>query len=450
MENPIFAAFIPRESAPASDSVLAVFKSGEIFMIPIDNDRRNYHVSPFKDVEPWYTPTVASGIEEGNFLREIFEKDHVVYMAFADPVCIGSFTPPSDFTQIEVEYSHQYLIVKGAIYKKCLSIIVYRLKGGVLTRVLTEPMIGVSDITYCNYFSSLLIVPRTSCTSVAMIPSIEPAPSGFKHRLLKDLIFAGAHLKRTVHISAAGMMKWSAVSWSDDVCPTLIWWHFSPPSEEERTWEAVVCDVMTECFIYNVKIDEKSNRIGFLMEKDDETAVCVWEFVDDEIKQYNLVIDGLGEVLAAKWIRSAMSSEMVYAVSAKSGYYEHERDKITRWENPLYTLNAVCSDNSGDRFFFGSSGELRTVRLEDFYQGLTIESVKVKKLPQLPLVINHSLGDCDSLSCLHLYRCANCRRPLLFPLVAASQDGHNISACYCGPDCEREGWPTYCAVYQDV
>lgn len=450
MDSPIFAAFIPRDSSSASDSILAVFKTGEIFLLPVDNDRLNYRMFPFKDAAPWYNPLIESGLDDANFLREIFERDHVVYNASADPVCVASFQPPEDFTQVEVEFSNNFLIVKGAMYKNCLSIIVYTLSNSTLTRILIEPMIAVADITYCSYFSSLLVVPRASSTAIALIPSIDPAPPGFRHRLLKDVIFAGAHLKRTVHVSASGIMKWHAVSWSDDLCPSIIWWRFSPPGEEERSWEAVVCDIMTECFISHLKLDEKSNRIGFIMERNDEIAICVWDFSEDTIKQFNLGIDGIGEIIAAGWIRSATSSEMIYAVSAKTGYYEHQRDKIIRWENPLYTLNTVCSDSSGDRFFFSATGELRTVLAADFYEGLTIESVKVKKLPQLPLTENRVIGDCDSLSCLHLYRCRNCRRPLLFPLVATSQDSPTISTCYCGPECQRANWPAFCAIYQDI
>lgn len=244
-------------------------------------------------------------------------------------------------------------------------------------------------------------------------------------------------------------MKWHAVTWSDDPCPVLIWWGFSTPSDQEKSWEAEICSVLSQCFIHDVQIDENSNRIGFLMERNGETAICMWEFVDGEIKQYNYIVHGIGKIISARWTHAITSAETLYAVSADTGYYEHQREKVMLWDDPKFTLNTVCRDRDDNALYFGRDAELRIITPNEFYEGMAIENAKIKKLPPLPMTRSHVTGVCDTLSCLHLYRCGNCNRPLLYPLVSSS-DSQGLENCYCSAECQAEQWPLFYAIHTDL
>jgi hypothetical protein len=140
---------------------------------------------------------------------------------------------------------------------------------------------------------------------------------------------------------------------------------------------------------------------------------------------------------------------MVYAVTAKTGYYEHERDKVMCCPKFPYALSELCTGETGDRFFFGPEGEMRIILAADFYEGREITYAKSRALPQVPLIKNYTCGDCDSLSCLHMYRCSNCRRPLLYPLVSTNQEA-GVKTCYCSPECQAGHWPKFVATRQPV
>jgi hypothetical protein len=72
-----------------------------------------------------------------------------------------------------------------------------------------------------------------------------------------------------------------------------------------------------------------------------------------------------------------------------------------------------------------------------------------KELPfqrfrRLPIVRAKMEGNKDDVSVMHLYRCANCRVPMVYPLVSRGQDGA-LRQYYCSRRCQLQHWPLYVA-----
>jgi hypothetical protein len=240
-------------------------------------------------------------------------------------------------------------------------------------------------------------------------------------------------------------MKWHAVSWSDDISPCLILWRFSPPAEPEKEWEALVVEFLSPSFIFNLELDRGSNRLGFILQTpNDETFICVWNIETKSVFQYNMLVKGLSGISCSKWVQSISSSEMVYAVSAETGYYEHRKDKVIRWEDPLYRLSDMCSDDFNNKFFFGDQGELRMLAVADFYESVKESDAEFKVGAHFPVMKHKVHGNSEWKACLHLHRCANCARPLIFPLISKGADLEN---CYCSTECQAAHWPTFVATH---
>jgi hypothetical protein len=446
--SPVFAELIVPDNPSDPAAVLTVFKTGEVFWIPIDKDPEIYRSSPCGNAKTRYSSVTASISRESDDFRKRFGRDHVCFHSKIHPHCITTFRPCPGFEfKIEYESQRRFLIVQGLLYKKLPSICVFEFVNRSLTPIYTESLLSVADVSYCTYFQSLIFVPRASATAVCLIPILSPPPAKYEHRLIPEVCFAGSNLKRTVHISAGGRTRWHAVSWSDETCPTIIFWHFSPPGEVgKRSWECFVCDLVIPCFIYNLSIHPSKSQIGFLMEINGETAICVWQIEKRQISQYNIIVEGIEGITASRWIISTESSDVVYAVSAKTGYYEHRKDVVMQWRNPLFDLATVTRDSNGYRYFFGESGELRVIGPSEFFEGYEVENAKTRTIAPIALFRHYMTGDCDVLSCMHLHRCGHCRRPLLYPLVSTGSDG--LTMCYCSPSCQEEHWSAFGAIHQ--
>jgi hypothetical protein len=180
------------------------------------------------------------------------------------------------------------------------------------------------------------------------------------------------------------------------------------------------------------------------MEINGEIAICVWQIEKRHVSQWNLVVEGIRGITSARWIISTESSDVVYAVSAETGYYEHRRDVVVRWENPLFDLATVSRDGNGKRYFFGTDGELRVIGSSEFFEEYEVGDAKFRVLPHMPIVKSYLEGECEVLACMHLYRCADCRRPLLYPLVSAAPDG--LATSYCSQRCQENHWPQFSTV----
>jgi hypothetical protein len=442
---PVFSELIESKAADEPNAILTVFETGEVFWIPLDKDPEVYRTGPTRELKSLYSNLFASLSRTSDDFLKRFSGDHVCFHSKLDPLCIEIFVPCQGFPfKVEFEPQRSLLIIQGILQKQLPSIGVFEVAKNGLSQIFVESLVSISDICYCSYFQSLLFIPRGSPTPVCLIPVLTVPPETCGHRVIPEICFAGSHLKRTVHISGGGRTRWHAVSWSDDMSPTIILWHFSPPKESEKRWEAIICDFYLSCFVYHVTMHPSKSQIGFLMELNGETVICVWQIEKRQIMQWNLAVQGIEQISSARWVISTESSDVVFAVSAKSGYYEHRRDVVVRWDKPIFDLATVSRDGNGRRYFFGKSGELRMIGPSEFFEGYEVCNAVIRVLPQIPLMKNYMEGDCDVMSCMHMHRCAECRRPLLYPLVSKSDDG--LTNCYCSPACQAMHWPQFLAI----
>lgn len=471
--KPIFSDFLKNiNDPPYSDAIIAVFISGDVFLIPIDDNRNSYLVNPFPEIEKWFDPTIKTNTAEADILRKFFNVPHIGHSSSIQLHCIGSIKFCDKIEPVRIEFTNDgsnYLIVYGILYKNVPSIGVYKITSNVMTLVYTDSLLAISDITYSSYYKSFIFIPRLSNTSIGIL-SIPESPQKYKPRIIPEIIFAGSHLKRTVHLCPAGSHKWQVLSWSDEICPSIITWHFSPPGEPEKLWSAQVINILVPCFIQFLSYDMTSDRLGFIIqeppsdnnnnennnlndndtENDKNTSsaiICVWDLEKKHIEQYNLLVPNIDKIFSAKWARSVVSSEVVFTVSTSTGYYEHQKNQVMRWANPIGRATNFLYDESGNRFYFSEQGELKIVTAPIFYEQTNLEKVDSQKVAPYPIVHNFMNGECDSLSCLHMYRCAGCKRPLLYPLVSKSPEYH-LENCYCCTECQLTHWPSFVAVNQ--
>lgn len=470
--KPIFGDFLKHiDSPPHSDAIIAVFHSGQVFLIPIDDNRDNYLVNPFAEIRQWFEPTIKADTPEAALLRRFFNVPHIGHSTCIRPRCIGSLQLCRKIEMIRIEFTNDgsnFLIVYGIIDKNVPSIGVYKITSDCMTLIYTDSLLAISDFTYSSYYKSFIFIPRLSNTSIGIL-SIPNSPPKYKPRVIPEIVFAGSHLKRTVHLCPAGCHKWQVLSWSDDICPSIIAWHFSPPGEPEKLWTAQVINLLIPCFIQFLSYDTKTDKLGFIIQdsspvNNDENnnntenktnsdknsaIICVWDLEKKHIEQYNLLVPNIDKVLSAKWATSVVSSEVVFTVSTSTGYYEHQKNQVMRWAKPIGSASSFLCDDYGNRFYFNEQGELKVVTAPVFYEQINLEKVDFQKVAPYPIVHNFMKGECDSLSCLHMYRCAGCKRPLLYPLVSKSPEYH-LENCYCCSECQMAHWPSFVAVNQPL
>lgn len=445
-----------------SDAIIAVFRSGEVFLIPIDDNRNNYLLNPYSDTEKWFEPTKDANSPEGNLLRKYFNIPHMAYSSSIKPRCIGSIKFCESIGPINIEFTNDgsnLLIVYGLQHKSVPSIGVFSITSDKMTLIYADSLLAVSDITYSSYYKSLIFIPRLSKNSIGIL-SVPQAPQKYQPRIIPEILFAGNHLKRTVHLCPGGCLKWHALSISDEICPTIIAWHFSPPTEPEKLWDALVLDFLTPCYIQYLYYDQNSDRLGFIVQDStndtmntenshSNAVICVWSLENKHVEQYNLMVPNIDKIFSAKWARSVVSSEIVFTVSASSGYYEHQKDKIMRWASPIDKTAKFFCDDFGNRYYFDDHAELKIIQGSVFYEKVSLEQVESKKVAPYPLIHNYLNGVCESLSFIHMYRCAQCRRPLLYPLISESPE-YQLENCYCSGECQKAHWPSFVAVNQPL
>ena len=453
--RPIFSDYLLKiGKPPLSNAIIAVFDTGEVFLIPLDDDPHNYVVNPYSELEEFLSPVMSSDSPDMRLLKRIYlETPLLAHNTSLSPRCIGSIKLSKAVDPVKIEFTNDgsnLLIVYGILHRNVPSIGVYLITQSKMMLVYADSVMSVADITYSSYYHSLVLIPRLSQTSIFLIDvQTTEIPAKYQPRFLPEIVVAGSHLKRTVHLSPAGCHKWHALSWSDEICPSLIAWHFSPPGEPEKTWAASVIDILVPCNIQFVCYDQYSDRIGFIVQNGKDSIVSVWDLENRNLVQYNIKVPNLEQILHAKWASSVMSSEIVFTISSTTGYYEHQKDQVMRWKDPLDRHAQFFRDDSGNRFYFNDSGELKIVTAPVFYENVNLEKVETENVAPYPIIQNYLNGSCDKLSCLHLYRCANCRRPLLFPLVSRVPE-HRLQNCYCSEKCQKEHWPAFFAIHQPI
>ncbi|OHT06700.1 hypothetical protein TRFO_25159 [Tritrichomonas foetus] len=450
--RPIFADYLVKiNSPPRSDAIIAVFITGEVFLIPIDDNRQNYLINPYTETAKWFEPTINSSSQESEFLKRFYLVPHLAHVSGVKPNCIGSIKFSKNVEPLKIEFTNDgsnLLIVYGLQHKDIPSIGVFKVTSTKMSLVYADSLLSVADITYSSHNHALILIPRLSQTSVGIL-EIPQAPRKYQPRLIPEMMFAGSHLRRTVHLSPGGSNKWHLLSWSDEICPSIIAWHFSSPTEKEKLWSACVIDILLPCYLQFLSYDQTSDKLGFIVQKNDDTLVCVWDLENKHIIQYNYKIPGIDQIWSAKWAKSVSSSSVFFTVSASTGYYEHQIDKIVKWPNPIDKMAKFFTDEQENRFYFDDQGELKVVSAPVFKEQVKLENVEAQQVASYPIIQNYMNGKCDTLSCMHLYRCANCRRPLLCPLVSRSTE-HRLSNCYCSAECQLNHWPTYVAIHQPI
>lgn len=453
--RPIFAEYISNSTFDRGDAVLSVFNTGNVFLIFLESDHNRYKfTNPFA-TSKYYAKILEGDSKECDFLRKLYNTKHIVTnrVKQGSITCIGSFQPAANASRTRVEYvpEKHHLIVSGMVYKKVPSVGVFHVTADSMFLVFVDSLLGVSDITFSRYMHSYIALPRLANSAVALFnPQRQRVIDGkFEHRFVPELLFGGSNMKRTTHISGGSHHKLHAVSWSDDSCPSIITWNFSPPLESDKHWRCHEYDFLVPCFVHHVTIDPSTEKLGFVMEHSEKVFFCVWDLEGPRVVQHNFEVSDVSSIRSAKWVRSIICSQMVYAVSADSGYFEHHTNEIKKWDNPLYDVSTICCDENGDRFYFNEEGNLEFISCRDFYERADLMPTCALRAAPVPIIHNQMSDMCDNLACMHMFRCAKCRRPLLYPL-SAYDPATGTKTCYCSHDCFREHWPSYVAVRQKV
>lgn len=438
-----------------SSSILAVMNTGEVIVYPHDDQPSNYQILS-KDLQnPWVSKFLASK-EAPEFIFDLFNRENIAFHSKITPMVLGVFSPaPNCPISADIIEETKLLIITGVLIHGVPSIAFYNINNCVFKEMYSDSLFGTCAISYCSQFCSYAIIPRTATGEISLI-TFPPSTGKYHHRIIPHIIFSGSHTKRTTHIIQNRISKWPLITWNDENCPTIILWKFDNDQGKPKQWFTRVIDFCIPAYITNVQHHPVHvEKIGFTIEIENCVAICVWDVREETQYPYqvNFILENAGDIKAAKWIFSANSPTLsyIYAVSTSTGYYEHNGDSLMTWPDYLYDVDEVCSDIEGNRFYFGDDMELRTIQRKTLLEKAkaTMKDTNSKKLAPIPLIVNEMGDKNDMLSALHLHRCANCKKPLLFPLVSDSHKDH-LSRPYCSYECQAAHWPNYVATNQSL
>ena len=310
-------------------------------------------------------------------------------------------------------------------------------------------MIGALDMCFHTTALTLLALPRCLTGLISQMTFPSTFPEHFNHRIMTQMKFLGHSSKRSHHIvPSPTSAHYQFATWSDDEIPQISLWRISIDSQIWR-WYETTMQFTTPLFIQNLCFDPNGDRIGFVMTTETYTAISIWELKKDQNKQNTFIIpdDKFGNVITAKWGDTFNESTESFYVLTDRALFFHDGTNITMFKQPAVKMTNFFVDDELAIFYINEKCELHYISPHEGDPDGGSEILKCERAPPIPFVKATTKGECDLVFPVHLHRCANCRMPLIQPLV--SKEG-NLECCYCSRECQEEHWPSYVAVHQPV
>ena len=432
------------------DVLICVTTDGFIYYFPIKKTLPDYLFSSTTSVPP-LIPAIIKRQSTAFSNQKLSITDIIAYHQNLKPHCIGKFIPIPEKSMMsaELSFDKKLLFVKGVLYQNVPSYVLYSLKQNSVEILYVEPMLGVIDMCFHSNSYTILALPRCLNGIISQLTFPNPFPEHFNHRIIPQMTFLGHSSKRSHHIIASPTSTHHQfATWSDEEIPQISLWRIALDGQILR-WFETTMQFTIPLFIQCVAFDANGDRIGFVMSTGNYTAMTIWELKKDQNKQNTFIIpdDLFGEVICGKWGDTFNEDSDSYYVLTTKGLFMHNGVHITMWKQPTVKMTNFLISDELSIFYVNENCELHFISPHEGDPNGGAITLNCERPKPIPFVKATTKGECDLVYPVHLHRCANCRMPLIQPLICKE---NGLECCYCSRECQEEHWPTYVAIHQPV
>ena len=425
------------------ETVISISKSGSVFLYSLSTNSSVYSIDSLKNEQNQESPTQTQQNSETK--NTDFSMDQIAIRSKTTIKCIGTFTFLPDLRRVEIQYRDLYhiMIVSGFIYKNVPSVGVYHISKLGMVPIHIESLTGAISLAYNTLNQTIVVLPRSLNGSLIHYKFNNDRIEQFHPEYISKFVISCFGCKRATHMRMNPMNQYQIMMWNDEDKPFL---SFSTLKSNE--WENEIYNFTENSYIQAAEFDDLGLEIGLVIGQEKRTIIALWEFEEEKIKQTNFTIPESIIVTQARWIRDTSNETLSFCIwTANQGMIEANKTSLLLWKNDSIKANLFGLSNGHYIVYFDKNGALTFAgksTIENDYEQTQIIGEKYKPLSFIKAKIH---GKTMNANGVHMQRCFNCKRPLLYPLVS-SEDG--ISACYCSYECQVDHWPLYFASRQPV
>ena len=434
--------------ADCEDVLLSVTSDGFIYYFPIRKTLPDYLFSSPSNAQP-LIPAIIKRQSTAFSNQKLSISDIIAYHQFLKPQCIGKFTPIQDESMMsaELSFDKKLLLIKGVLYENVPSYVLYSLKQNSVEILFVDTILSVSDMCFHSNNYTILALPRCIKGIISQLTFPNPFPQHFNHRIIPQMTFLGHSSKHLHHITGSPTSTHHQfATWSDEEIPQISLWRIALDGQYLR-WFETTMQFTIPLFIQNIVFDSNGDRIGFVMSTETYTSITIWELKKDQNKQNTFIIpeDVFGEVITAKWGDTFNEDSESYYVLTTTGLFMHNGVQITMWKQPSVKMTNFLISDELSIFYINENGDLHFISPHEGDPNGGAITLNCERPKSIPFIKATTKGECDLVYPVHLHRCANCRMPLIQPLICKQDD---LECCYCSRECQEEHWPSYVATHQ--
>ena len=433
------------------ETVIAVSKSGSVFLYSLSPDISVYSLDSSKNAPKEDKQNAQPNKPKQNSSQpEIDDSlDQTAIRSKTIIKCIGNIQLLSDTRRVEILYYDlkNILTVKGFIHKNVPSVGLFLVTKDSLIPLHIESLAGTIMLAFNSLNSTIVALPRLLSGSIINYKINEKTTEEIEQyhpEYISQFMVSCFGCKRATHMRINPINQFEVMLWNDEEKPFI---SFSTLKDME--WTNNIYNFTEKSYIQRAEYDLISPRIGIVISQEKKTLICIWTFEEQSsFKQNNFLLNESIFVTNAMWIHDRDTSSSSFCIWTSSGtMLEVNEHQIQEWKQGSIKSNLFAKSSGSFFVYFSKSGSLTIAgktSLENDMEKMQCIGEKYKPLSFIKADIH---GKTLCASGVHMQRCLNCRKPLLYPLVA-SEEG--ISACYCSYECQADHWPLYYASRQLV
>lgn len=438
-KNPIFFDILsPSSSTNPFNTLISIFDSGEVFLFFVQNERNDYL---FTEKKNEIMKNISSQDIPMQYGTDFLFNDIIALTSKSidNQKCIYKFKPCKNKNLIKAKMSanKKLLMISGIVFDDIASYCVFEIQSFnvlneikyILKLIYVDSMLSISDLALDCEQRLVVCLPRLVSGYISVLEIPQSIPNKIQHRYISRFTLFGGHTKKMDHIEISPTYDgyYHFVTWDDEEIPEIALWLL----KNDDTWENISLEFIIPSFIHHVSFNWNSKYLGLFISIEDHQLICIWEVKEKSIVQHNYVADCIGEFKSAKWNNDS------FLVVGTNGILEHKIKFLRLWKNiQMETFHDIKST----RFYLNAQCELHVLNLNDLDEKMRYQDINNPEQIQFSFFKAICEGTSETVSGLHLHRCAKCRAPLLYPLVSRTEDG-KYEESYCCRICQSNHWP---------